>query len=228
MGRVLSTIIAVALLLGLGALAVLALPGTGAPMTASPVAAAPLAAEPDAPAAGTNKYNVIALPLDSQSQFSTYDAPGLAALVGPGVQEVSKLQAGTQTYLTYYPPIGDGDNFSMQIGGVYWLLLDSNANSVVSFVGNVPNPGTVHNTLTRPAGTGCLYNDIIIPLDQAAMTPQQLADLLGNVQEVSQLSAATQTFLTWYPDIQDGDTFSISIGYPYRVCLRTGGITSWP
>jgi len=51
MGRVLSTIIAVALLLGLGALAVLALPGTGAPMTASPVAAAPLAAEPDAPAA---------------------------------------------------------------------------------------------------------------------------------------------------------------------------------
>jgi len=65
MGRVLSTIIAVALLLGLGALAVLALPGTGAPMTASPVAAAPLAAEPDAPAAGTDKLNVIAMPLQA-------------------------------------------------------------------------------------------------------------------------------------------------------------------
>ena len=69
MKRTLSTILAVALLLGLGTLAVLARGGGDilTPVRAASVALAAAqpqtAAAPDAPAASSN-YNVIALPLD--------------------------------------------------------------------------------------------------------------------------------------------------------------------
>ena len=66
MRRVLSTVLAVALLLGLGTLAVLALPNANASLAGAPaVSAAAPEFNPDAPTA-TNKYNVIGLPLNAQ------------------------------------------------------------------------------------------------------------------------------------------------------------------
>ena len=93
MKRLLSTALAVALLLGLGALAVLA-HGGGDILTPADkvVAAAPqpqTAAAPDAPMASI--YNDVALPLNVQSQFTslglTFDYAGLANFVS-GAQQV--------------------------------------------------------------------------------------------------------------------------------------------
>lgn len=233
MRQTLSTFVAIALLVGLGALAVLALPNGQVAVNPAPVAvAAQVAAGPEA-ILGTNKYNVIAMPLDSQNQFSnaglTYDAAGLGAFVGTGVKQVLTWNANAQTYLSWDMVLQDGDNFSLQTGGVYWLLLDNTAANIVSFVGDVPAQGAIHFNLVRPSGSGCLLNDISIPLDQSGITtPQGLADSIGNVAQVLQWNASAQTFLSWDVDLQDGDNFTIKIGYPYRVCLKAGGVTTWP
>jgi hypothetical protein len=187
---------------------------------------------PLAPAAAEN-VNVIAMPLNAANQFTsaglTYDQKGLATLVGPGVQQVLRWNAATQSYLIWYPPIDDGDPFPMETGGVYWLLLDGTANGIVSFVGDVPAQGSVHFTLQRPAGAGCLINDISLPLDRSDITtPQQLAQAVGNVEQVAQWNAATQSYLIWYVDINDGDPITMKIGYPYQLCLKQGGATTWP
>ncbi len=238
MGRVLSTIIAVALLLGLGALAVLALPGTGTPMTASPVVAAPLAAEPDAPAA-MDRINVIAMPLDATAQFAalgqSFDAKGLAAVTGAGVKRVATWNAAALpvgAYRTYIPGDPDSDNFLLEVGHVYRLLLDSNSSTVVSFVGDVPDPGDVVFTLVRPTGSGCIINDVSLPLDRSDLADASaLAVSIGNVSRVSEWNAGAApagAYRTYIPGDPDSENFTLKIGYPYRLCLTTGGKTGWP
>ena len=81
MRRALTTVLAVALLLGLGALAVLALPDANTSLAGAPaVSAAAPEFNPDAPAA-TNNYNAIGMPLNAASQFTSagfsFDSDGL-------------------------------------------------------------------------------------------------------------------------------------------------------
>jgi hypothetical protein len=237
-GRTLSTIVAVALLLGLSALAVLALPGSGAPMTAGAVAAAPLAAEPDAPAA-MDRINVISMPLDATAQFATlgetFDAKGLATVTGAGVKRVATWNAAALpvgAYRTYIPGDPDSDNFPLEVGHVYRLLLDSNSGTVVSFVGDVPDPGSVVFTLVRPAGSGCIINDVSLPLDRSDLAnASALAVSVGNVSRVSEWNAEASpagAYRTYIPGDPDSENFTLRIGYPYRLCLTTGGETKWP
>lgn len=233
MRRVLTTVLAVAVLLGLGALAVLALPNGGAPLAGAPAVSAAAPEFQDAPEAtlATNKYNMIAMPLNAANQFTSagqsFNAAGMAAIVGSGVQQVLSWNPNTSSYLSYVPGLG-GDNFNLAVGGAYWLELDSTAGSIVSFVGDVPAQGTIKNTLVRPASGNCVYNDISIPLDQSSVTtPQQLADAIGNVEQVLQWNATTQSFLQFVPGL-GGDTFNVKIGYPYTVCLQPGSSTTWP
>jgi hypothetical protein len=249
-GRTLSTIVAVALLLGLSALAVLAMPGSSAPMNASAVAAAPLAAEPDAPAAAQN-YNMIAIPLDSTAQFASaalsFDSQGLAQLVGASVMQVMRWDKTRQAYDTWDPINGDGfvggaytiTPFPLAIGGAYWLLVDSAAPPVVSFVGNVPDANTIEFTLTGSSPT-CSYNEVSLPLEQAALTnSDQLADSISTteVTQVLRWNPFAQTFDTWDPINNDGfvagayvtTAWDVKIGYPYVVCLSSGVNGSvWP
>ena len=169
------------------------------------------AAAPDA----AENYNMIAVPLDASAQVNPFTASGLGTFLGPAVKQVSKLDPNAQGYLTWYPEIQDGDEFDLTVGGAYMILLGIGANSVVSFVGDVPDAGDVQFTLVRPAGAGCLYNDISLPLDQSAITtPQALGDAIGNVEQVSQFDANNQGFLTWYPQIGDGDDFAVKIRVP--------------
>jgi hypothetical protein len=228
MKRLLSTALVVVVLLALGALAVLARSGSNilAPGDSLAAAQPQTAAAPHAPAA--TSYNVIALPLDAESQFPTgkYNAEGLATVVGPGVQQVLEWNPSTGSYLSYIPGLG-GDTIPMKVGGVYWLEL-SNANSVVSFVGNVPTSGSPQFTLVRPSSGACIYNDISIPLSRSDLTtPQKLADSIGNVEQVLQWNPVTKSFLQYVPGL-GGDDIVVKIGYPYHVCLLSGGATTWP
>jgi len=233
-----SLVCALVLLLAVGSLAVLARPaGIGAP--AAPVAAAqvepgqqtaaaPLPQAPAAPKTDTS-YNVIPVPLPSVSQFPSgkFNAEGLASIVGPGVHQVLEWNPDTGSYLSYIPGIG-GDEIPLKVGGVYWFALDSTANATVSFMGDVPAQGSVKFTLVRPTAGSCVYNDISIPLDRPTLTTaQQLADNIGNVLHVLQWDSVGQSWRRYTPG-QGGDNFAVRIGYPYHVCLMTGGITTWP
>ncbi len=94
MKQALSTVVAVALLLGLGGLAVLALPGAQVAVNpASVVMAAPLAA-PEAPN-GTNSWATIALPLDVTGSGVTM-ASNVANYISTGdatIQAIKQLSA---------------------------------------------------------------------------------------------------------------------------------------
>lgn len=230
MKQTLSTLIAIALLIGLGALAVLALPHGQVALNPAPAAVAAQAAAPllevAAPNA-TSKYNMIAMPLNASQQFASagysFTADGLAALVGPSVQQVLRWNASTQIFEARIPGV-DGPNFPLAVGGVYWLLLDSTAPTVLSFVGDVPAAGSISYVLV--GGSPCKYNAIMLPLDQASITTaDQLAAAIGNVAQVLNWNALTQTYQTRLPGI-DGPNFTVKIGYPYLVCMEQS--KTWP
>lgn len=234
MKNALSSIAIIAVLVALGALTLAAMPrGMETTATASAPAANPAAPSMEVARApeASNTYNVIAMPLDAEQQFLdagvSFDGAGLAEIVGPGVQQVLEWNPSTNTYLSYIPGFG-GDDINLEVGGVYWLELDSTAGDIVSFVGDVPAQGSVSFALVRPASSGCTYNDISIPLDRDDITtPQGLADDIGNVEQVLQWNPQTNTYLEFYPGF-GGDDFDIKIGYPYHVCLQPGGATTWP
>lgn len=229
------------LLLAFGSLAVLARPGAAiAPEAAAQVESnLQTAAQPAAPAApsalqATNKVNVIALPLVNSAQFvsasKSFDADGLASLVGGGVTQVLSWNASTGRYRSWNPVRGSGDNFPLAVGGVYRLVMDRNFTGTgVSFVGDVPPPGSVTFELKRPLLSGCIINDISIPLNLSNITNADgLAAAVGNVSQVLEWNAATQRYRTWNATRGTGDNFGVKIGYPYRLCLLANGAEAWP
>jgi hypothetical protein len=208
MKRLLSTALAVALLLGLGALAVLARPkGAGTPLAASAArSASALAAPnvqsdtsdpvtqtelsgtaPEAPAV-SNSWNNIALPLDAQKQFAdlglSYDASGLASFIGrSSVAEVRVWDAVSQSYLkcqvTTTGCYGTPNPFPLATSRNYMVLFKGASSAVVSFVGDVPASGSVFFAL-EGITPGCSWNAISLPLDQSSVTDaSKFADALG-------------------------------------------------
>jgi len=229
MKRLLLTTVFVALVLVLAVAAVIALKGQPASQTAAPSASSSvLAPAPALAPTGTDKYNFIALPLDSSDSFS-YTASGLAGYV-PGTQQISKWDASSQGYVSYAPGGPPPTDFNLEIGGAYFLLLDANADSVVSFVGDVPAQGSVSFSLIKEtSATGCKYNTISIPLDQGSITKaSQLASAIGGVDQVSKWDATTQGFVSYSPGGPPPTDFDVFIGYPYFVCLNQSAPANWP
>lgn len=246
MRRVLGTILAVALLLGLGALAVLALPNANASLAGAPaVSAAAPEFNPDAPAASTLKWNSVALPLavstsqgvvDAQT-LANYTATGNANTTGTSVQRVMKWDLTNQRWLEYYPQDPDlGDaNFALGVKDAVMILLSSaQSSTVLSWVGDVPIQGSVHNPLRTSA-----WNFIMVPLDQYGTfgtmssptgTAATLASTIGSVQRVMKWDPSAQRWVEYYPsdpDLGDPD-FAVYIGYPYMVRTGTSTPTQWP
>jgi len=230
MKRILSTAAFIVLIVAIAAVAVYALNGQPAAETAAAPAAVPGSASVEtnalAPAAAQN-YNNIGMPLDSTAQMSSFDADGLATLVGPGVQQVFRLNGDQQIFESWYPPSSYGTNFDLEVGGSYWLLLDGTAESIVSLVGDVPEQNTIQFTLY--GASPCKFNDITVPLDRSDITTaDELATAIGGVEQVLQLDATYQVFQAWYPPTSYGTDFAVKIGYPYRVCLDATAPSVWP
>lgn len=247
MKRILSTALAIALLLGLGALAILASPsGAGGLLTAAQPAAVALAATnfqgaaaPDAPDAAQN-FNMIAMPLDATNQFTsagyTFTADGLMKLAGGGtkVKQVGHWKAADGVYETWtWDPDEEkalGIDFDLEVGQAYWLLLESTAGTVISFVGDVPEANSVQFTLVR--GDPCAFNQFSIPLEQSAIASADDLMMALDAKQVSRWVASSQQFesWTWDPDEEKavGIDFPVQIGYPYIACLETGTPTLWP
>jgi hypothetical protein len=241
MKRFVSTALTVALLLGLGILAMLAR-GGGAllpPTRTVPVAlAAPqTAAAPDATIPGP-KWNAIAIALNTTPAIP--NAQALAEAI-TGTQRLLMWDKNAQAFDFYVPdPVvegGWGNNFDLSVGMPVMVQVDSSAPGVFSMVGNVPpktgETGAVQWTLV--GGSPCKWNFISIPFDRSGVTTaQQLADAIGRGKVerllVWDASANVQAFDFYVPDpiVADGwgNNFDVKIGYPYLVCLNTG--TVWP
>lgn len=229
MKRLLYTTIFVGLVLVLAVAAVFALKGPAPTQTASAAPAAESGQTSSLAPTATDNYNFIALPLDSSDSFS-YTASGLASYV-PGTKKVVRWDATNQQYVSYTPGISPPSaDFSLDIGGVYFLLLDSTADNVVSFVGDVPAQGSVSFTLTAGTASSCVYNAISIPLDQDQIaTAQDLADAITGTTKVTKWDATNQQYISYTPGISPPSAnFDVAIGYPYFVCLDDTAPSQWP
>ena len=225
MKRLFLTIGFIGLVLVLAVAAVFALRGPVPAQTASAVPAADSAPAPAPAPAGTDKYNFIALPLDSSDSF-VYTASGLAQYV-TGTKKVVRWDAASQQYVAY--TVGaPGGGFTLEVGGAYFLLLDNTANNVLSFVGNVPTQGSVSFSLTKGTSSSCKYNAISIPLDQTGIDDaSDLANAIGGITKVVKWNATDQQYVA-YTVGAPGTPFSVSIGYPYFVCLDDTAPSNWP
>lgn len=254
MKRILSTVAFVMFIVVIAAVAVYALNGSAVAGVTTPeivpgsagVASAAVLAPGEVTA--TNSYNVIALPLDVESNWLndgyTFDADGLANYIGAtSVEQVLRLDAARQDWDSWFPATQDGfvgggyttTPFALQTGGSYWLLVDSTSPTVFSIVGDVPAQGTIDYTLvgTDPS---CSNNQIMLPLDQSTIADaDQLANSISanaatDVAQVLSWDATRQDFDSWFPSSQDGfvgggyttTPFNVQIGYPYWVCLHSG------
>ena len=246
MKRLVSTVLAIALLLGLGALAVLARGGgdilTPADNVVAAAAQPQTAAAPDAPPPGP-KWNAIAMALSSTPPIA--NAQALADAI-PGTQQLLTWDSTLQAFDFYVPdPIvedGWGNNFELTVGMPVMVQVGTTPGTF-SLVGNVPpktgNLGAVQFSLV--GGTPCKWNFISLPLDQDSITnAQQLADAIdvkigGGIDHVEQLllwdaTSTVQAFDFYVPDpiVEDGwgNNFETKIGYPYLVCVNASAV--WP
>ncbi len=228
MKRLLLTTVFVALVLVLAVAAVIALKGQPASQTAAPSASSSVLAPASALApTASNKYNFIALPLDSSDTFS-YTASGLAGYV-PGTQKVLKWDATNQEFNAYTVGVPGSPDFSLETSGAYFLLLDNNADNVLSLVGDVPAQGYISFTLVKSTGSGCKYNAISIPLDQDNInTASDLATNIGGIDKVLTWDASNQEFTSYTVGVPGQIDFAVNIGYPYFVCANSSAPDTWP
>ncbi len=140
-------------------------------------------------------------------------------------------------YFPVDPDLGDPD-FAVGSGdGLALMVLVDNAllaSTTLSWVGDVPDAGTVTNPMTPNA-----FNFIMIPLDQYATygspgspagTALTLANDITNVTRVMKWDMTEQRWFEYYPvdpDLGDPD-FDVFTGYPYLISINASGPTQWP
>ena len=218
------------LFLGLAALAFLSAPRNGdvaAKTTTDDVAAisANVAGSATNNLLATNKYNFVAIPLDSTASVTPFKAAGLATYVGAEAKAILEWNAGTQAWKTH--TVGSPfNNFDLAIGGSYLIAVDATADPVLTFVGDVPAQGSISFTLAK--GATCQNNSLSIPLDQASITNAAgLATAIGGIDKVLSWDAGTQAWKT-HTVGSPFNNFDVKIGYPFFVCANNSAPTSWP
>ena len=258
MKQLVSTALAVALLLGLGVLAVLARGGgdilTPADNAVAAAAQPQTAAAPAAvPTPAPYMINEIALPLDVKSTFgvANFTAQGLAENIASGkatVRQVSHWNAALEQSDTWDPKFGTGvyngdpveEAWPLYTGQAYQLTLVQGASVVYSIVGDVPKQGDIN--FTWVGGGNCMMNNFSLPLDQdpaVLVDAQALAEAIGvpGVSQISQWNSNRQEADTWDPKFETGvyngdptDTaWLVNLGYPYWICVQPSlNGQSWP
>jgi hypothetical protein len=233
MKRLLSTALAVTLLLGLGALAVLARGGGDILSPADNVVSAAVqpqtAAAPDAPAIG-GKYNAVAIPLIVSG---INDAASLKSYIetnvpGVTVAQLLKWDAAILPTGDYriYTGSSFSDNFDVDTGDAIFVLAEGSTPTVLSFVGDVPAEGSVSFSLVGDSAA-CRYNFISVPLNKGSITDAAgLRSAIGGsaISDVAQVlswdeSIAPNGDFRIYTGSSFSDNFPVKIGYPYFVCM---------
>ncbi len=254
MKGVFCTLIVVILLLGLGGLAAVARGKSSGGASADVIGTSPAlaAAASDAgqaqavspagasvPAAGSVKYNWIALPLHDASLEMASDLQAHIEANSSGTITVAAVQqwdATIQDYRTYSVLLNPDGDFALAVGGVYRVSVTGNGGAQViwSMAGDVPDPSQFSYTLRETATSD--HNWIMLPLQKDAITmaSQLKADIEANshpsvtISTVQQWNAVAQNWQTYSAvPFPDGD-FPVRIGYPYRVTVTAASPGTWP
>jgi hypothetical protein len=177
--------------------------------------------------AGTSYLDDLAVPLDLSPVIT--DADSYADSIDPlHVLQALKWDPVLQTFLAWSNEFGFGDNFPTEVGDYIFVAVDASAPSVASFVGIVPDPGSVDFNLVQGTSSNCALNFLSIPLDQPGLTSADvLADSIGNpnppgpatVLQALDWESSLQNFFAWSNEFGFGDDFPTTIGYPYIVCM---------
>ncbi len=233
MKNLLSNLLFGVLFLGLAALAFLSAPRNGD--VAAETVPDDLAAVSDNVAGSasnallaTNKYNFVALPLDSTASVSPYTAAGLGSYAGSGAISVIRWNSSTQGFETH--TVGfPFNNFTLETSGAYFLEVDSTADTVLTFVGDVPAQGSTSFTLAKGSSPSeCAYTSISLPLDQSGITDAAgLGAAISGADEIVRWNSSTQGFETHTVGFPFNN-FAVEIGYPYFVCVNSTGASNWP
>lgn len=178
-----------------------------------------------------NKFNMIALPLDSAASIVPFRASGLAAYIGLGVEQVLRWNPSIQNFNVYRPTTSPPPaNFALMAGGVYVMEVDDTPDPIVTFVGNVPFLDSLVFNFILGSNSTCALNAISIPLNRTDLTSASaLASDIGGVNQVLVWNTTTQNFRVYRPGISPpGANFAVRAGYPYFVCLNETSPVYWP
>lgn len=238
MKKLLSTFSFIAIFASLGLTAYIALPRNIEVVSGDVTVTNASADLPPVLAPSADKYNIIGFPLVDNTVTTASELAVRAANGGNGIKQVLRYRSGDGGFDAYFPPTQDGYDFPISVGNAIFILADSTVSNVVSFVGDVPDQGSVSIVLVPQSGGGCNYNIFSIPLDQtgvvsdAASLANEIesgnASYTDSVEQVLQFRASDGGFDAYFPLTSDGDNFQVKAGYPYFVCLRSNGPTSWP
>lgn len=179
--------------------------------------------------AGVAVLDDIAVPLDVSAVITNADS--LADSIDPvHVRQVLKWDAQGRRFLSWSNENGFGDNFPVQTGDNLFLLVDALLPPVASFVGRVPEAGSLRLALSPgSSASNCGLNFVSLPLDQPHLaTADAFSDAIGGVVQMSDWDASLQHFLSWSNQFNFGDDFPTTIGYPYMVCLDETAPSMWP
>ena len=226
--RLFSTALAVVLLLGLAALAVLARPASDAQVTQADSVAAkppsPLSLLAMAPKVGGAKYNAIAVAIDNDKHLASALADDITATTGATALQVLKWHPDIG-FSIYDPTDPFSEDFALAVGDPVFVLMQGTTATVYSLVGAVPAQNSVHFALLGSA-TACRYNFISVPLDKSALTlASELANDIGDAVQVLKWDPDTG-FSIYDPTDPFSEDFQVRIGYPYFVCMAAN--KTWP
>ncbi len=247
MKRILSTALAMALLLGLGALAVLARPGGAAllsPVRTAAALAAPVAqgeavdaAAPDAPAVTSGAgWNVIATPLhvtgvdlaDNVAYYISSGSPSNSS--NNKISQVAHWVNGQWVYRKVGGGFGAGTNFAVNVGDALLISAAADAPTSFAWVGDVPQQGSIHYSL--PQGG---WHVLMLPLDRnvdadnnGTPTADELGNNIGGVLQVAQWVSGQWVYRKVGGGFGAGTNFTVKIGYPYLIETSASTPGSWP
>jgi len=231
MKRILTTTAFLIVIVAIAAAAVYALNGASVAETAAAPAAmtgsASVESEVLAPAANPN-WNTIALPLSVTGADTADDVAAYIDSTNNSIQKVAYWDAASSAWIvrTVNAPFGT-PNFDVFTGDSLYIAADNLSPNILSWVGDVPDKGTIQHTLVQNK-----WNFFMIPLDQDGlftMTADDLAADIGGVTKVAYWDATGPAWIVRTVNAPFGTpNFDVRIGYPYYILTDATAPGTWP
>ena len=177
------------------------------------------------------RYNHLALPLAQTGVSNAQEAVShITTQVGAPPSQALKWDATIGAFLVYEPGNPFSQNFSLNVGDSFFVLLGGAGPAYVNFTGAVPTAGSYQANLLGGSGGSCFYNDMSLPLEKGEITNASgLAAAIGDVSQVLQWNAAADPsgmFQVYEPGNPFSQDFPVAIGHPYLVCMTASKL--WP
>ncbi len=166
----------------------------------------------------TTNTNTIGFVLENTGYTTAHE---LGTAVG-NCDLVSKWVVSTQSYLSHPMAVATYNNFSLEIGAVYFVSVT--ADHDFDLTGTLPSSGNSSLTTTATTNT----NAIGLPYSKSGLTTAHLLGQdIGNCDLVTKWVAATQSYLSHPMYVSSYNNFSIEWGEGYFISVTQDTPWSW-